>query len=274
VFFGARLVLGFDSLRVSGVLVPRRGRAALQPIELPLPPGSLVPSVLDDNLIRPEEVAAALRELHDKLGADGSSACLVLPDAVARLSLVEAPLGVAPLEFARFRLAQGLPFPGAEAVVDGLPVGGGRCVAAAVRRRVVRGYEEAAAAAGFRQERVDLASLAALEAVFGRAERSLDGVVVVLGDTAYSLAVRSGGSVVAFRSRRRDPAQGEAQRLREEIDRSAALCGFPETPRVLVAGTGAARLIGSLRGAGRDAAPAWSDAEVPVEGAWLGAALS
>jgi hypothetical protein len=184
--------------------------------------------------------------------------------------------------FARFKLAAALSYPVAEAVVDVLPLGGSRVLAAAVRRSVVEGYEHVVRAAGVAQGRVDLAPLAALAAL--APANALPGVDVILGEAAVSLAARLGGSVRAFRNRRRDPSPGEPERLALEVARTAALAGDgQQAPRVRVLGPGAAALVRSWREQGGEAELAWRPSlpdeaggrpEEPAELAWLGAALA
>jgi len=239
--------------------------------------GVLAPSPFEPNLLQPETVRAALTELRERLGATERRATVILPDGVARIVLMETRGGVAPRDLARYRLAQGLPFPVEEAVVDVLPVGPGRILAAAVRRRVVEEYETAVAAAGWTRERVDLAPLAALAAL-----RRMPGgatVDVILGDAALSLAAFRHGQLRVFRSRRRDPGPGEAGRLREEVDRSAALAGAEARPRVRVVGPGTLALIRELSALGREAEPGWGTPQPGLPGstaelAWIGAAAS
>jgi hypothetical protein len=277
VLLGKRLLLALDASGASAVAVSRgAGRDRVgECLHVALSPGALVPSVLDDNLARPAEVLAALAGLRAHLGGDGRRTTLLLPDGAARFQLVEAPPRVAPLDYARFRLAQSLPFAAAEAVIDGLPAGSGRVLAAGLRRRVVQAYEQAAASAGFAVERVELAPLAAAGRLLRTPAPAGGAVAVVLGDVAYSLAFLRGGSLEAFRNRRRDPGEDEAGRLAEEADRTAILAGESQAERLIVVGPGARGLVAALRSAGRDAVPGWggeSEAGDAVEHAWLGAA--
>ena len=168
-----------------------------------------------------------------------------------------------------------------EAVIEVLPLGRGRVLAAAVRRSVLEGYEAAAAAAGLVQERLDLAPLGALAALArDRAGAEDDPTVdVVLGDCAVSLAARAGGEVRAVRGRRRDASVGEWRRLRAEADRTAVLAGAPAAARIRVVGAGALALVRDLQAAGAPAQAGWrvQGEGVPAEGAelaWLGAALA
>lgn len=237
-------------------------------------------SPFEANLLRPDEVSEALGRVAEAIGLAGQPACVVLPDGLARLALLELPSDVAPARFARFKLMAGLPYPPEEAVVDVLELGGRRALAAAVRRSVVEGYEAALETAGIVRDRIDLAPLAALAAL-GRPPAGEEPCVdLVLGEAALSLAVRLGGVLRAFRNRRRDPSPGEAERLELEVARTAAVAGDGvRLPRVRILGAGAAALVRHWRERGGQAEPGWSLAAPEsspdtAELAWLGAALA
>jgi hypothetical protein len=201
---------------------------------------------------------------------------LVLPHGLARVLLLEAPKGADPLEYARFRLGSALPYPVGEAAVDLLPLDGRRSLAAAVRRDVVAGYEAAAVAAGLQTDRVDLAPLAALSGLL-RQPRPARTVEIVLGDAALSLAAFDRGRLSAFRSRRRDPGPGEAERVCEDAARTASP-GAGDPPCVRVTGVGARSFRDDLAGAGHEAElaavlPGAGSLPEVAELPWLGAAL-
>ena len=279
--FGAELTVAFDASGVCGAVVSRgwRGRRLRSFARVPLLPGALSPQALDRNLVRADEVVEALRRLLDTLDAGRGRVALLLPDGVARMGLIDVPPGVTPEEYARFRWAQALPYPADEAIVDVLALEPGRAVAAAVRRSVAEGYEQAASRAGLSSGRVDLAPLAALSALVREAPREAAGVDVILGDAAYCLAATHGGALRVLRNRRRDPDAGEPDRLRREVDRTAALAGNGAGPlRVRVVGPGAPALIGELQRSGRAAGPWDTGADgLPAEAAglaWLAASLA
>jgi hypothetical protein len=274
----SRLLLAFDASTVSAGRVswggtgPRLEACSL----LHLPPGALLPSPVDANLASPEEVRGALRELRRGLGNPDRGATLVLPAGVARTALLDPPAGARPQEYAQFRLTQGLPYPASEAMVDVMALGHGRFLGAAVRRPIVAEYEEAASAAGWRQERLDLLPLAALDGLLRRPPEGGAGVDVILGDVSLSLAAYRDGGLRAFRSRLRDPDVDEAARVQAEAERTASAVGL-ESPRVRVVGPGARAMIHALGFRGLTASAGW-DAPVtglPLEScelAWLGAA--
>ena len=276
----ARYVVGFDASGVRGAVVSRgwRGRRLRSFAHAALAPGALIPQALDQNVARPDAVVESLKRLADTLAAGSGPVSLLLPDGVARLGLIDVPSGVEAEEYARFRWAQSLPYPADEAIVDVLALDPGRAVAAAVRRQVAEGYEQAAARAGLSPGRVDLAPLAVLSALVREPPRAPAGVHVILGDAAYCLAATYGGTLRVLRNRRRDRDEGEAGRLRREVDRTAALAGNGSDPwPVRVAGPGSESLIAELQRAGRSAGPWLSAREGLPEGAgdlpWLAAAL-
>ena len=174
-------------------------------------------------------------------------------------------------------MLQGLPYEADEAITGVLPlVKQGAFVAAAVRRSTVRAYEEAAAAAGFAQERLDLAPLAALSGVLPDPGRGRI-TAVLLGDAALCLAAFENGALTSFRCRRRDPSPDEAARLRDEVERTAALAGPGSPPRLRVVGPGSANLARALGALGMAAELGWQasgngSASEADEMAFLGAA--
>jgi Tfp pilus assembly PilM family ATPase len=275
----SRLLVAFDASAVAGARLSRGlgGLRLALAARMPLPEGALVPEAVEANLRRPDAVIEALRHLRDALGGRDGRATLILPDGVARMQLLELSPGAAPQDLARFRLAPNLPYAPSEAIVDTMALGRDRALAAAVRRGVVEAYEGAAAAAGFAQERVDLAPLAALASLFRRADGA-HRVDAVLGDAAYSLAAFSGGAAVLFRTRRREAGADEARRIADEIARTADLAALGARPHVRAVGPGALALVSYLSGAGWQAAPGW-EAErdgLPLPAAelpWLGPAL-
>jgi hypothetical protein len=254
---GQRLLVAFDAGSVSGGLFSAglgswRVRAFVQ---APLSPGALLPSPVADNLARRQEIQDALAAVLRGLGANRPPALLLLPDGVARLALLQPTRGVAPLEFARFRMGASLPFPAAEALFDVLGVGGGVFLGAAVRRSVGEGYESLADEAGLGRERIDLSGLASLAALLARSRGT--EVEVILGDAAFSVAVVNRGALLAFRTRLRDRGDDEAERLAEEITRTLGLVPGSSPARIVVVGPGAPALVESLRWSGRPAEPGW-----------------
>jgi hypothetical protein len=274
-----RALVAFDASGVSGALLGWtfggmriRGfsRAALSP-------GALAPSALEPNVANLPEVRDAVARVAADLAIGRTRVTVIAPQGVARLLLLELPAGVDPMEFARYRFSD-LTYPASEAVVDVLPVRGGRVVAAAVRRLVVEDYEAVVAAAGLEQERLDITSLAALAGLLK--DPAGDDLVldVILGDVAFAMAAHRDGVLSVLRHRRRDRRDGEPERLHVEAERTAALAGAP-MGRLRVVGTGARALLRQWTAAGLPATAGW-EAEGPgvphdaAELPWLGALLA
>jgi hypothetical protein len=278
---GTRLFVALDArAAVAAAVAGGLGRARLRGFaRVPLEPGALVPSPSGASLVRPDEVKDAVRRAAGSAFPAGTRATLVLPDGLARLALLALPSSADPRDFVRFRLATSLPWPAADAVVDVLPVGHGFVIAAAVRRAAVAEHEQALVAAGLEVERVNLAPLLAIASLTRSGRR--DAVHVVLGDTAACVVALRGGSVVALRSRRRDPSAGEATRLAAEAERAARLAAngagasAPALP-VAILGTDAERLRRELDGPDALAAGDLGPGEWPeaADVAWLAGVLA
>jgi hypothetical protein len=279
---GAQYVVALEPSSVAGAAVSRGlGSPRIRSFaRAPLPPGALSVSPFEDNVAQVDEVRAAVQRVASALGAAGARVLVVLPDGLARMALLDVPADAAADRYARFKLAGGLSYPAGDAVVEVLPAGRGRVVAAAVKRAVVESYERVVQQAGLRQDRVDLAPLAATAALSQDEVDSVSAVDVILGESAVSLVARLEGSLRAFRNRRRDPGDGEPERLYLEALRTAILAGDgARPPRVRVLGPGAPALVRRWREEGVDADLGWrlagpEGAPDASELAWLGAALS
>lgn len=274
--FDRRTLVVLDAERVAAARVTRGPRALrlTAQAEAPLTSGALVPSPVEENLVRSDEVRAALESALGRLARNGRRTILVLPDGVARPLLVEPPQGVDPRDFARFRLVPGLPFAAAEAIVDGLPAGQDRFLAAAARRRVVRSYELLAEACGLVVERVEFAGLGAVAGFRspGRGSRA----AAVVGDAAVSFAVFRDEALVAFRTRLRDAGAGEPGRIRDDLLRTAQLGGVDRLDRVFTVGPGSSDLAAGLARLGLPAEAGWGADAGPetAESLWPGAAVA
>jgi hypothetical protein len=273
----ARALLAIDASSVSGAVVARSfGGPRLRGFaRVGLAAGALAPSPRAGNVAAAGEVRDAVARVAREAGFGRAPVTVIAPHGVARLLLLQPPPGVDAEEFARFRLSD-LPYPAAEAVVDVVPVPGGRAVAAAIRRSVVEEFEAVVAAAGLGQERLDLAALAALGPLLADAGEGL-AVDLILGDVALVLAAHRGGELLALRHRLRDRRDGEADRLRAEAERTAGLAGG-SADRLRVVGAGSRALLREWAAAGVSAAAGWEAAPgAPADAAelpWLGAVMA
>jgi hypothetical protein len=280
--FSTQAIVALDADGVAGAVVRRAlGGPRLAALHTaPIPEGALVVSSQGANLVRPEEVAASLRAVAAGLGAHRGPATLVLPHGVARTLLLDLPDRAVPREYARFRLATGLPYPIAEAVVDVLPLEGGRVLASAVRRTVVAEYEAVAREAGLEPGRVDLAPLAAAAGLRScTREGASSGVAVVLGDAACAFVAFDGPQILNFRSRRRDRSPQEPRRLRDDALRTGALAGFGGDAALVLSGAGARSTADRLAADGlmtrvASLCPALGPAQETAAHPWLAAAFA
>ncbi|HET9298436.1 MAG TPA: pilus assembly protein PilM [Candidatus Polarisedimenticolaceae bacterium] len=142
-----------------------RGKPELEVAEArPLPEQAAGSSIFKPNLGTPEEMASRLRKLLEATGTKPGRLSLVLPDNLAKISLVslpERPSSARRLdEVLRFKLRRAVPFRLEDAVLTHqvLPgEGAGVTVLVAVMLRgVVEQYERALEAAGVRPGLVDL----------------------------------------------------------------------------------------------------------------------
>jgi hypothetical protein len=142
-----------------------RGKPELEVAEArPLPEQGASSSIFKPNLGTPEEMAGRLRKLLEATGTKPGRLSLVLPDNLAKISLVslpERPPSARRLdEVLRFKLRRAVPFRLEDAVLTHqvLPgEGAGITVLVAVMlRAVVEQYERALEAAGVRPGLIDL----------------------------------------------------------------------------------------------------------------------
>src|SRR5687768_2463199 len=105
---GAQYVVALEPSSVAGAAVSRGlGSPRIRSLaRVALSPGALAVSPFQANVVRGDEVRAALARVASAIGMGGGAACVVvLPDGVARLALMEVPGDAAPEQFARFRFA-------------------------------------------------------------------------------------------------------------------------------------------------------------------------
>jgi type IV pilus assembly protein PilM len=179
----------------------------------PLPAGAVEPALNATNVHDPAALAGAIKAALEKVAPRPRRVALVLPDSVAKLSLVrfeKIPPKAQDLDqLIRWQIRKAAPFKIEEAQVSWVPgsplAGGGReYVVTVARRDVVESYERACDAAGAHAGIVDLASVNLINAVLAGQPGAADAADWLLVHVAldYStLAVVRGGDVIFFRSR-------------------------------------------------------------------------
>ena len=202
--------------RVAVVRVERRGAAAsiaAHGVEA-LPPGAVSGALGAPNMTDPQSVAAAIQRALATAGARTSRVALVVPDSIARVSLVRfesLPPKAADLdELVRWQVKKTTPFPFDEAVVaytaGAHSPGSHEFVVSVARRDVVTQYERACELAGVHAGLVDLATFNVINAVLASARGQVAGdwLLVHATPSYVSLAVLRDGQPIFYRTRGED----------------------------------------------------------------------
>lgn len=188
-----------------------------------LPPGAVVPSLATANLADVPLVAKAVGRVLAELGIKRSRIALVVPDTVAKVSLLKlekVPARAADLqEIVRWQVRKTAPFPIEQAVLSISPGvtaadGSQEMVVSLSRTEVIQQYEQACQMAGAEAGLVDIASFCVLNAVLTapagdpsadsgspRGASRGDWLLVHITDTYLTLAVMRDQSLLFFRHR-------------------------------------------------------------------------
>jgi type IV pilus assembly protein PilM len=205
----------FSSRRVSAASIDLRASEPVVSAHAtePLPEGALVPSLTSVNLVDAGAVAAALDRVFDRIGGRPRRVGVVLPDVVARVSLVrfeQVPSRTQDLDqLVRWQVRKAAPFPIDEAQVSYVPglraSDGQEFVVLLARRSVVEEYESLCAAAGAQAGLVDLSSFNIINAVLAAgAPPAADWLLVHVAPDYASIAVLRGEHLIFFRNRAAD----------------------------------------------------------------------
>lgn len=200
------------SRRVTVAAVAGRGRGAVvtHAATVPLPDGLVAPSLAGTNISSRADLAAAVRRALDQAGLRSARrAALIVPDSVARLSLVELeqlPARTSELDrILRWQLRKSLPFPVGEARLSQFVAhtSPGRTTLAVVLARadVLAEYEAAADTLGIHAGIVDLASLNVANAVLTAGPVAGDSLLVSLAPDATTLLLLRGSDLMFYRHR-------------------------------------------------------------------------
>lgn len=198
--------------RVAVVRVERRGAAATiasHGVE-PLPPGAITGALASPNMPDVEAVAAAIRRALTTAGARPSRVSLVVPDTIARVSLVRfeaVPAKSSDLEeLVRWQIKKTTPFSLDDAVVGYTPGHSGpgvhEFIVTVARKDVVQQYERACELAGAHAGVVDLATFNVVNAVLAQGGPVAGDWLLVHAAASYvSLAVLRDGHLIFYRTR-------------------------------------------------------------------------
>jgi hypothetical protein len=218
------VAIAVDRANVSGARISWRGGEAVVVAHASeaLPGGAVVPSLAALNMADVPVVAQAIETVLGQLGSRPSRIALVVPDIVAKVSLLKldkVPTRASDLEeVVRWQMRKSAPFPIEQAVVSVTPgapqaEGGQELVVSVARTDVIQQYEQACTLAGAHAGLVDLATFSLVNGVLGgRSAPSGDWLLVHITESYISLAVLRGQSLIFFRNRT-DEAEGSVADL-------------------------------------------------------------
>ena len=209
---GPSVAVELASRRVSAATLEVRGG---QPVVAahasePLPEGALVPSLTTDNAHDRGAIVGALGRVFDRIGGRPRHVGLVVPDLIAKVSLVrfeQVPARTQDLDqLVRWQVKKTAPFAIEEAQVSYVPgiraLDGQEFVVSLARRSVVEEYEQLCAEAGAHAGIVDLATFNVINAVLaGSPPDPVDWLLVNVADDYASIAIVRGEHLIFFRNR-------------------------------------------------------------------------
>lgn len=207
-----------DRTHVSAARLTMRGSQAVISAHASeaLPPGAVVPSLLALNIPDVPMVSGAIRKvLTDLGGSKPSRVALVLPDTVAKVSLLrldKVPPRAADLqEIVKWQVRKTAPFPMESAALSIAPGavtadGASEFVVTIGRADVIHQYEQACLMAGVHAGLIDLSTFSVINSVLagwpssGDKSRG-DWLLVHVTDTYLTLAVIRNDALLFFRNR-------------------------------------------------------------------------
>ena len=175
-----------------------------------LPARAVEPGLNSGNVHDQGALATGIRSVLQHIGQRTRRVALVLPDSVAKVSLIrfdKVPAQVADLDqLIRWQVRKAAPFRIEDAQVAWqpaaeLPGGGREFLVTVARRDIVSSYERACEAAGTHAGLVDLASFNYINAVLASEHASGDWLLVHVAADYATLAVVRGDDIVSFRNR-------------------------------------------------------------------------
>jgi Tfp pilus assembly PilM family ATPase len=209
------VALEFAANRVSAAAIEfRAGKAVVSAhASEPLPEGVLVPSLTAANIHDRAALIGALGRVFDRLGGRPRRVGLVIPDPVAKVSLVrfeQVPARRQDLDqLVRWQVRKAAPFPVEDAQVSYTPgfrgADGQEFVVISARRDTIREYEEICTEVGSHPGIVDLATFNVVNAVLaGSAPPSGDWLLVNVTADYASIAILRDEHLIFFRNRAAD----------------------------------------------------------------------
>ena len=213
----------------------------------PLPEGVLVPSLTLPNVHDRAALIGAVGRVFDRLGGRPRRVGLVIPDPVARVSLVrfeKVPMRRPDLDqLVRWQVRKAAPFAIEEAQVSYVPglrgPDGQEFIVITARREIVREYEEVCAEVGADPGIVDLATFNVVNVVLAGSPPLLtDWLLVNVSADYASIAILRGEHLIFFRNRASDTDGTLADLIHQSAMYYEDRLGGGGFSRVILAGVG------------------------------------
>ena len=257
------LGIEISATRVAAVRVAPEGTPALvRAIAVEgLPPGAVVPALNALNIIDRAAVTAAIRSAVQQLGGRARRAVLVVPDTIAKVSLLrfdKVPARAADLAaLVSWQVRKSAPFPTDQAqlsYVPGAEVDGGReFVVTMARRDIVTEYESVCQDAGVHTGVVDLATFNLVNAVLAAGGSSAgDALLVNLAPDYLTVVILRDGQLMFYRHRGSDGDGGLADIVHQSAMYYEDRLGGRGFTRAILAGAGRASVASAPELAGLD----------------------
>lgn len=213
----------------------------------PLPQGAVTPALNAPNIPDRTAVVHVMRRVFNRLGCRARRVALVVPDGVAKVSIVrfdQVPRSTSELEqLIRFQMRKAAPFNLQDAQVTfdrgaRTPEGGQEFVVAVARRDLLDDYEQVCAQAGAQAGIVDLVTFNLINAVLaGRGSPSADWLLVHVGAGFSSIAIMRGTELIFFRNRVEESEGSLADLVHQTAMYYEDRLGGAGFARVILAGT-------------------------------------
>lgn len=170
-----------------------------------LPAGAIAPSLNARNIQEMNGAADALRRAMERSALGAGRIALVVPDAIARVSLVpfeSVPERPGELEqLIRWQVRKSVPFPIDGAQVSWQRGAGNEFIVSVARRDIVEEYEGLCGQLGLEPGIVDLATFNQINAVLASGSTEGDWMLVHLTPHDASIAVVRGDQLIFFRNK-------------------------------------------------------------------------
>ncbi|HXW08510.1 MAG TPA: pilus assembly protein PilM [Vicinamibacterales bacterium] len=196
--------------RVSGVTMDEAGGTVLSYSVEPLASGVVEPALNTPNVLDQAALSGTITTVLDRLAGRPRRLALVLPDTVAKVSLVrfeKVPAKASDLDqLIRWQVRKAAPFKIEDAQLSWVPAlpaasGGREFVVTLARRDIIEKYEAACDAAGLHAGLVDIATFSLVNAALAASPIDGDWLLVHVSADYVTLAVVRGEDLVFFRNR-------------------------------------------------------------------------